>query len=190
MGRITAGSRDFGKQLLEAHWAYGHLHFKKLRKLLGLKPGNDPDCAACTIALSRQHAMSKERYDRSTRVNHRKHLDIGFTKTCLISFQLAVDDYTREGYLDVLDSKKFALESFDALQRQHNNEYAPYKLAVLRCDVEPLYDNPTWDKWCNDNDVKREFSGRYRHEQNGVVERAIDNRCVVPLHDDSRQCAG
>jgi hypothetical protein len=73
--KISASSQDFGKRLLEAHWAYGHLHFDKLRKLLGLKKGDDPDCPACTIARSRQTALSKEKYDRSTRPNHRTHAD-------------------------------------------------------------------------------------------------------------------
>jgi hypothetical protein len=36
---ISAAGDNFSRHLLEAHWAYGHLHFDKLRKLLGLKKG-------------------------------------------------------------------------------------------------------------------------------------------------------
>jgi hypothetical protein len=177
-------SQDFGQRLLEAHWAYGHLHFTKLRKLLGLAKGDDPDCASCTIAMSRKSALSKEKYTRSTRINHRKHLDIGFTKNCNYCFQLVIDDYTREGFLDVLKSKDEAFASFLTLQRQHDNDHAPYKLAVLRCDSEPLYTAPAWETMCDQNGVAREFSSRHRHDQNGVVERAMQGigvgfRCMM-----------
>lgn len=31
-GKMDSTSQDFSRRLLEAHWAYGHLHFKKLRR--------------------------------------------------------------------------------------------------------------------------------------------------------------
>lgn len=136
---VNSSSQNFGQRLLEAHWAYGHLHFTKLRKLLGLAKGDDPDCASCTIAMSRKAALSKGKFTRSTRINHRKHVDVGFTKNCNYCFQLVIDDYNREGFLDVLKSKDEAFASFLTLQRKHDNEHAPYKLAVLRTDGEPLY---------------------------------------------------
>lgn len=174
--KISEASRDFGRRLLEAHWAYGHLHFDKLRKLLGLKKGkkgDDPDCPACTIATSRQTNLSREKYDRSTRPNHRIHIDIGFTKNYDYCFQLYVDDYTRESWLDVLDSKSDAFGAFKKLQQQRDNEHAPYKLAVVRTDGEPLYDNATWDAYCDQHGYRREFSSRHRHDQHGVAERAM-----------------
>ena len=171
--KISASSQDFGKRLLEAHWAYGHLHFNKLRKLLGLKKGDDPDCPACTIARSRQATLSKEKYDRSTRPHHRAHIDIGFTKNYDYCFQLYVDDCTRESCLDVLDTKGDAFNAFKQLHQQRNNDYAPYKLAVLRSDSEPLYCTPAWDTYCEQNGIRREFSSRYRHDQHGVAERAM-----------------
>ena len=181
---IKATGNDFGKRLLEAHWAYGHLHFDKLRKLLGLKKGDDPDCPACTIATSRQQTLSKVKHDRAERPNYRKHLDIGYTKNYDYCFQLAVDDCTRESWLDVLDSKGDAFKSFQDLQLQHDNEYAPYKLAVLRTDSEPLYDNATWDTFCEQHGIRREFSSRHRHDQHGVAERAMQSigvpfRCMM-----------
>ena len=171
--KISANSQDFGKRLLEAHWAYGHLHFDKLRKLLGLKKGDDPDCPACTIAKSRQAALSNEKYDRSTRPNHRTHADIGFTKNYDYCFQLYVDDFTRESCLDVLDTKGDAFNAFKLVHQQRNNDYAPYKLAVLRTDGEPLYCTPAWDTYCEQNGIRREFSSRHRHDQHGVAERAM-----------------
>ena len=182
--KINAAAHDFGKRLLEAHWAYGHLHFDKLRKLLGLKKGDNPDCPACTIANSRQQTLSKVKHDRAERANYRKHLDIGYTQNYDYCFQLYVDDFTRESWIDVLDSKADAFKSFQSLQLQHDNEYAPYKLAVLRTDSEPLYDNATWDTFCEQHGIRREFSSRHRHEQHGVAERAMQSigvpfRCMM-----------
>ena len=90
---------------MEAHWAYGHLHFDKLRKLLGLKKGDEPECPTCTIANSRQQSMAKHAAARSTRVCHRMHADVGFTRACDYRFQLCIDDYSRVSYLDVINSK-------------------------------------------------------------------------------------
>ena len=47
---ITNAGADFPRRLLEAHWSYGHLNFDKLRKILGLKKGSDPECPICTVA--------------------------------------------------------------------------------------------------------------------------------------------
>lgn len=175
VGSIREGAADFGSKLLQAHWAYGHLHFTKLRKLLGLKPGDDPDCAACTIANARRRTLSKKRSDRSTRANHRLHLDLGFTQDCDLCFQLAVDDYTRESFIDILDSKAGALESFQTLQRRRDNDHAPYSLAYLKTDSEPVYTAAKWDDLCKEQGYKREFSSRHRHDQHGVVERAMQS---------------
>ena len=186
VGAIRAGASDFGRRLLETHWAYGHLNFTKLRKMLGLKKGDDPDCAACTIASSRQRALSKHTYNRSTRANHRIHVDIGFTRNSKFPFQLAVDDYTRESFLEVLDTKADALDAFQRLHRQRNNDQAPYSLAILRTDSEPLYTAQIWDKYCENQGIAREFSSRYKHGQNGVVEHrmgtiGISYRCMMIL---------
>jgi hypothetical protein len=164
---------EFGNKLLEAHWAYGHLHFNKLRKLLGLRKGNDPDCAACTIALSREQALSQVKHTRATRVNHTKHLDIGYSRDMLYCFQVVVDDYTRESVLQNLENKGEAYQAFEVLQRQHDNEYAPYSLAVLHCDGEFVYDNKTFDRFCETHGVRREYSGRHKHGQHGVAERCM-----------------
>ena len=100
-GTVSAGATDFARRLLETHWAFGHLHFDKLRKMLGLKKGDNPDCPACTIAKSRMERL-KHTYIRSTRPNHRLHVDMGFTKDKNYCFQLYLDDYTRESYIDLL----------------------------------------------------------------------------------------
>ena len=116
--RLGEGHPDFGRSLLESHWAFGHLNFKKLRKLLGLgSGGDDPDCAACTIAKSQRQQLSKEKYNRSTRCNHRMHLDLGFTRNSKYCFQLAVDDFSWFSWIEVLNKKSDAFESFQELHK-------------------------------------------------------------------------
>jgi hypothetical protein len=159
--------------LLEAHWAYGHIHFDKLRKLLGLKKGDDPECPTCTIAASRQKAMSKHAAERSTRVNHRMHGDVGFTRACDYSFQLYIDDYTRVSYLDVMDTKSDVLSCWIELKNHLENKFAPWKFAFWHTDSEPIYCTPQWEAHCKENGIVHEYSSRYRHEQNGVVERGM-----------------
>ena len=182
--KIGTAAQDFSTRLLETHWCYGHLHFDKLRKLLGLKKGDNPDCAACTMAKSRQHTLSNTMPDRSSHVNHRVHMDMGFTRNSDHCFQLCVDDYTRESHLDVLDSKSESFSSFNLLRKHLDNKHAPWKLAFMRSDAESIYSTPEWKAYREGNGVKHEISGRYRHDQNGVVERAmqaigVSFRCMM-----------
>ena len=169
----TPASADFAKKLLESHWAFGHLNFTKLRKLLGLKKGDDPSCPACTIANARKKAASKNAYSRSTRVNHRIHVDVGFTRNCDYKFQLYIDDYTRKGHLDVLTSKAEVLPRFADHCTLVENDHQPWKVAIIRTDAEPIYNSPAWSKFCTDKGLIKETSGRYRQDGNGVVEKGM-----------------
>jgi hypothetical protein len=94
VGKMNATGSDFSRQLLESHWAYGHLHMDKLRKLFGLPKGDNPDCAACSESLSRK-APLQATGDKSTHVNRRMFMDLGYTKNSNICFQLYVEDYWR-----------------------------------------------------------------------------------------------
>ena len=50
--------------------------------------------------------------------------------------------------------------------------------------MEPLYVSAKWDKHCEEEGIEREYSSRYRHNQNGTIERAmqaigIPFRCMM-----------
>ena len=102
-----------------------------------------------------------------------------------ILISICVDDFTREGFLDVLEKGKGeAFSSFQSLQKLRNNDHAPYKLAIIRTDSEPLYTAPHWSIHCEATGLEHEYSSRYRHDQNGVVERAMQAigvpfRCMI-----------
>ena len=171
-GKISEAANDFAQRLLESHFAYGHLNFTKLRKLLGLKAGDDPHCAACAVAQSRQAPLNKTP-DRSTRVNHRMHGDIGYTAGSQNPFQLYIDDYTRVGHLDLLASKDEVLAYWIELKDHLENRHSPWRFAFFRSDNEFVYTSNAWIAHCREAGIEHEFSPPYRHDGLGVVERAM-----------------
>ena len=170
---ISAKSSDFSQRFLEAHYAAGHMHFDKLRKLFGLKKFSYPDCTICTIANQRQQALSKHPHKRATRSAHTMWMDIGFTAGSRYKFQLYIDDYDRVGYLDVLEGKEQCLTAWTDLKRKIENDKYPAKFARIKTDGEAIYWTPEWDQHCTSEGLEHECSGRYRHDQLGVVERAM-----------------
>ena len=70
--KITPASQDFARGLLEIHWAHGHLNFDKLRKLLGLKAGDNPQCAACDIADSKQRKLRQKHIPAARPYNYQR----------------------------------------------------------------------------------------------------------------------
>ena len=171
--KIGTATLDFSRSLLKTHCSYGHLNFDKLRKMLGLAKGDNPECPACTMATSRQASLSKKMPDRSSRENHRMHLDLGFTRNNSFCFQLSVDDASRKSYLEVLDNKSETLSCWITLKTHLEKKHAPWKFAYIRTDGEIVYDTNQWKAHCKEEGLEHEVSGRYRHDQLGVVERAM-----------------
>ena len=181
--KINEAAHDFAQRLLEAHFAFGHLNFTKLRKMLHLKTGDDPHCPACAVACSRKAPLNKPP-DRSTRVNHRMHVDIGFTAGSSNPFQLYVDDFTRVSYLDLLASKGDVLKHWIELRDLLENRHSPWKFAFIRSDNEFVYTSNAWIEHCRETGLEHEFSPPYRHDGLGVVERCMQSvgvpfRCMM-----------
>ena len=181
---VSSTNPEFPRLLLEAHWAYGHLHFDKLRKLLGLKPGENPHCPACSLAKSKREKLQPFYRARSRHANHRYHLDLGFTRNCAVCFQICVDDYTRFSHLDILESKGSAFEAWVELKKLLDNRHAPYKVAFIRTDSDFVYTSNDWLKHARDEGYEHEFSAKYRHDMNPIAERTIQTigiafRCMM-----------
>ena len=180
---IQTTANDFAQKLLETHQAFGHLHFSKIRFIFGLKKGDNPHCPACAVAGSRKAPLDKIP-DRSTRINHRIHVDIGFTAGSNNPFQLYVDDFSRVSHLDLLLKKEDTLEYFTDLKTLLENQHSPWKIAFVRTDNEFVYTTNAWIQYCRDNGIEHEFSPPYRHDALGVVERAMQTvgicfRCMM-----------
>lgn len=99
-------------------------------------------------------------------------------------FQLYVDDYTRESYLDLLDSKAETLTAWVELKGALETRNAPWKFAYVRTDSEFTYTSNAWIRHARDEGYEHEFSSRYRHDQMGVAERAMQTvgiafRCMM-----------
>jgi hypothetical protein len=77
---MNATGSDFSRQLLESHWAYGRLHMDKLRKLVGLPKGDNPDCVARSEILYHK-APLQATVAKSTHVNRRMFMDLGYIKS-------------------------------------------------------------------------------------------------------------
>ena len=172
-GKIRAVGDNFVRKLTEAHCALGHMPFDKIRKLFGLKRGPNPDCATCSIAKQKQSKLTPHLKTRSNQLHKRYHLDLAFTEGSSNPFQLCVDDCSRMGYLQLLESKSEAFEKFVELKSLLDNRFFPLKCAFVKTDNEFIYTSNAWLDYCRTEGVEHEFSARYRHDQNGVVERAI-----------------
>ena len=170
--KITPASQDFARGLLESHWAHGHLNFNKLRKLLGLKAGDNPQCAACDIADSKQRRL-RQKHIPATRPYHRLFMDIGYTQDSNVLFQLYLDDYDDFTYIDIMTSKGQAFDDFVSLKTHLDNVYAPWKLAYIHTDCDTIYLSNNMKQYCRDQGLGHEFSSRYRHDQNHKIERAM-----------------
>lgn len=175
---------DFPQKLYEAHCALGHLHFDKVRKIFGVKSGPNPSCDVCAIAKQRKEAHRLHFKERSRHVNHRIHLDIGFTRGSRYPFQLAIDDYTREGYLDLLDDKGQVFDKWKELKLLLEHRHPHYKFAFVRTDSEFVYTSNAWMEHARAEGYEHEYSTRYRHEHMGVGEAGMDTvgtifRCLM-----------
>jgi hypothetical protein len=112
------------------------------------------------------------------------HLDLGFCDGTDIIFQLGVDDHSRKSHLDILDKKSETLEKWIELKQRLEKKHFPHKFAIVHTDGEIVYDNKAWEDHCRDHGLEHEFSSRYRHDQNGVVERRMQTigtsfRCMM-----------
>ena len=170
---VSSTSNDFVRMLTETHCALGHMNFTPLRKLLGLKPGPDPACPTCAIAGQKKESANLHVYIRAKRPIERMHIDIAYTQGSENPFQLSVDDHTRVSYLDLLESKADTLTKFQELEAVLKTRYFPLTIAFVRTDNEYVYTSNSWISYCRDTGKEHEYSPRYRHDGNGVVERAI-----------------
>jgi hypothetical protein len=113
-------------------------------------------------------------------------IDLGYTKNCDYKFQLYIDSYSREGYLDVLDTKgnDTTLTKWIELKAHLEKQHWPHCFAFVRTDNEPVYCTSGWNAHCIAEGIEHEFSSRHRHDQLGVVERAMQSigvpfRCMM-----------
>ena len=163
---------SFAQRLLEVHRSAGHANFAVIRRLLGEPASRDnPTCTECMVAKMRQGSLPSQAQERSTRVIHRLHMDLAFGKEHI--FLVVVDDYSRKTFAKEMKTKSHTLEALRELVTWMENDKAPWTVACIRMDSEPLLKSDEIKDWIKQKGVKPEHSPRYKHALNGVVERTI-----------------
>lgn len=89
-----------------------------------------------------------------------------------------IDGHTRKTWVYFLYKKSFALNTFEKFKNVVKNESGE-KIGCLRTDRGGEYNSSEFDKFCNDNGIKRQLTTSYTPQQNGVVERK--NRTIVNM---------
>ena len=110
------------------------MHFDRIRKLFGLKKGANPTCSACSVSNQKKVPLHHHHYERANVPNKRIHMDIAFTEGSDNPFQMYVDDYTRESYLDLLKDKSEVLLKWVDLKLALENRHHPHKVAFIRTE--------------------------------------------------------
>ena len=169
---------EFQRKLREAHVALGHMHFDKVRKLLCLGKGDNPDCQVCTMSKSTKDPLANKRLSRSTHICHRSHMDIVYSSEHV--FHLFVDDHSRKSDIVKVKTKGEALQTWEDHKKMRENEFAPWKHAFVHSDSESIYTSKAFADHCKQENMTHEFSSPYRHDQNGVVERTV--RAISTIH--------
>jgi transposase InsO family protein len=82
---------------------------------------------------------------------------------------LIVDDYSRYSWVFFLESKDKVFEHFRSLALRLNNEHPNY-LKVIRSDNETEFRNVSFDQFCFEHGVDKQFSAPRVPQQNGVME--------------------
>ena len=127
-----------------SHTTPSFFHSDKIRALFGLKQGENPVCPTCVTTGMRKEPLKPQAPPRSTRLIHRFHLDIGFTRGASWPFQLYIDDYSRRGYIELLTVKSEVLQKWCDLKRMLENRHYPLKVAFIRTDNEFVYTSKQW----------------------------------------------
>ena len=93
-------------------------------------------------------------------------------------FLLFVDDFTRMTWMFLLRRKSETFNCFQIFKELTENEI-DMKIKCLRSDNRGEFVSKEFNKYCDDNGIKRHFSITETPQQNGVVERK--NRIVMAM---------
>jgi transposase InsO family protein len=102
------------------------------------------------------------------------HMDtVGPSRICSMGGKwyvlVIVDDYSRYSWVFFLESKDQVFEHFRLLALRLNNEH-PNCLKAIHSDNKTELKNVSFDGFCLEHDIERQFSAPRVPQQNGVVE--------------------
>ena len=99
---------------------------------------------------------------------------IGGNCYCLV----VVDDYSRYTWIFFLHDKADTYDTFKKFITRAENEFE-LKVKKVRSDNGSEFRNTRVEEWCDEKEIKHEFSTKYTSEQNGLVERK--NRTLIDM---------
>ena len=83
---------------------------------------------------------------------------------------VVVDDFSRYSWVEFLREKSEACNKMERLCKRLQNEKG-VSIVKIKSDHGKEFKNAKFEVFCNEHDIKKEFSAPKTPQQNGVVER-------------------
>lgn len=174
------------------HERLGHLNERDLKDLakkqlvLGLKINSNEKLPTCETCIKGKHAQTpfpKVSKTRSSKLLELVHSDVcGPMRTKSIGgaqyFVTFIDDMSRWGEVYFLKQKGDIFEAFKKFKAAAETKTGT-KIKVLRSDNGKEYCNKEFDRYLEENGIRRNLTVQYTPQQNGVAERR--NRTLVEM---------
>lgn len=173
------------------HMRYGHLNFGDLKLLSskgmvkGLDQIDHPNqvCEGCLLGKHARSSFPKEATSRAKEPLQLIHTDLcgpisppSHGKN--LYFILFIDDFSRKTWVYFLKEKSQAFEAFKVFKAMVEKEKG-LKIKSMRCDRGGEFLSKEFNKFCEDNGIRRFLTAPYSPQQNGVVERK--NRTILNM---------
>ncbi|GKA13909.1 retrovirus-related pol polyprotein from transposon TNT 1-94 [Tanacetum coccineum] len=173
------------------HMRYGHLNFGDLKLLSskgmvkGLDQIDHPNqvCEGCLLGKHARSSFPKEATSRAKEPLQLIHTDLCGPITPPshgknLYFMLFIDDYSRKTWVYFLNEKSQAFEAFKKFKAMVEKEKG-LKIKSMRSDRGGEFLSKEFNKFCEDNGIRRFLTAPYSPQQNGVVERK--NRTILNM---------
>lgn len=189
---MSASEVDNNNNYQKWHERYGHLNIKSLKCLSqnnlvrGMEIKKFPNSASCATCFKGKISVlpfAKNNSIRSSAVLELIHSDIcGPMRTNSLGgykyFALFIDDFSRMTFVYFLKNKSDILDEFKKFKVRVELETGS-KIKMLRTDNGREYVNTEFNRFLDNEGVRRKLTVQYTPQQNGVAERA--NRTLVEM---------
>ncbi|GJZ28932.1 retrovirus-related pol polyprotein from transposon TNT 1-94 [Tanacetum coccineum] len=181
------------------HMRYGHLNFGDLKLLSskgmvkGLDQIDHPN-QVCEGSLLGKHVRSL--FPKKVTSRAKEPLQLIHTDLCgpitppshgkNLYFMFFIDDYSRKTWVYFLNEKSQAFKAFKKFKAMVEKEKG-LKIKSMRSDRGGEFLSKEFNKFCEDNGIRRFLTAPYSSQQNGVVERknkTILNMCQSKILDN------